>query len=395
MSDNCGAAHAFALNLLRPFRVRQHWAKPDQRAATLRDVPNSPFPAAALMPTSINTSAIHALAALVLEAFMLRARRQLLHLAAGAAALPAVSRIAWAQTSGLRRVGFLSSSVQTYQSSFRDGMRALGYVDGQNVFIEHRFADGNDDLLPDLAKQLVAAGVEMIVVTNSATTRAAMQATKSLPIIMVTSGDPVGSGFIQSFARPGGNVTGLSSFAAELSNKQLELLKDLKPTIARVAALANLGNDSNVAFFSQAQGPSGSLGVTLQPFDIRSAEDLQRALDEMKQNRPDGLLVLIDQFTISRRALVVKFANEEKLPAVYPLREFVLSGGLISYGCSFAHLHYRAATYVDKILKGSKPSDLPVELPTRFEVVINNRTASAFGLRIPTSVLLRVDEEVE
>jgi putative ABC transport system substrate-binding protein len=320
-------------------------------------------------------------------------RRKFLHLAAGA--LPAVAGVARAQTRGAPRIGFLSSAVQTYQNSFRDGMRALGYVDGRNIIIEYRFADGNDDLLPDLAKELVAAGVAMIIATNSATTKAAMQATASLPIIMVTSGDPVGSGFIQSFARPGGNITGLSSFVAEISNKQLELLKELKPDISRVGTLANFGNDSNMAFFRQAQGPSGMLGVTLQPFDIRSTEDLQGSFDAIKQNRLDGLLVLIDQFTISRRALVVRFANEEKLPAVYPLREFVVSGGLISYGCSFAHLHYRAAAYVDKILKGSKPSDLPVELPTRFQVVVNNRTASALGLKMPTTVLQRIDEEVE
>ena len=211
---------------------------------------------------------------------------------------------------------------------------------------------------------------------------------------MVTSGDPVGSGFIQSFARPGGNVTGLSSFVSDLSNKQLELLKELKPDISRVAVLSSSANDSNLGFLRQAHDPTAMLGLSLQTFDIRNVENLQAALDAINRERFGGLLVLIDQFTISHRAEVVSFANEKRLPAVYPLREFVLAGGLLSYGCSFANLHYRAATYVDKLLKGVKMSELPVELPARFEVVINNKTATVLGLNIPTTILLRVDEEV-
>lgn len=322
-------------------------------------------------------------------------RRQALRLTAATAVLLVLPHVALAQARRVPRVGFLSSSVQTYQQAFRDGMRSLGHIDGQNVTIEYRFAEGNDQLLPELAKQLVEIGVDMIVVTNSATTRAAMQATRSIPIIMVTSGDPIGSGFIESFARPGGNVTGLSSFVSDLSTKQLELLKELKPDLTRVAVLANLINDSNVSFLRQVDAHSKSLGISLQSFDIRNMEDLRLAFESISGGRFDGMLVLIDQFTISRRAQVVKFANESRLPTVYPLREFVLAGGAISYGCSFADLHRRAATYVDKLIKGARPSELPVELPTRFEVVINSKTLKSLGVEVPETILVRVDEEIE
>jgi putative ABC transport system substrate-binding protein len=234
----------------------------------------------------------------------------------------------------------------------------------------------------------------MIVATNSATTRAAIEATPSLPIIMVTSGDPIGSGFIKSFAQPGGNVTGLSTFSTELARKQLEVLIELDPHLTRIATLWNSANDSNIAFLDNWRDHP-VLQSTLQPFDVRSLDDLEAAFQVIEREHFEGLLVLIDQFTISQRERIVNFANESKIPAVYPLREFILAGGLVSYGTSFSDLYRRAADYVDKLLKGAKPSDLPVELPTKFEMVLNVKAAKELNLAVPVSVLVRADEVIE
>jgi putative tryptophan/tyrosine transport system substrate-binding protein len=319
-------------------------------------------------------------------------RREFVGVLGGAAtAWPLVAR---SQQTVKPRIGFLSSAVQTYQDAFRDEMRALGYMDGKNIVIVYRFADGNDGMLPALAEQLVAAGVDIIVATNSATTRAAIEATPSLPIIMVTSGDPIGSGFIKSFAHPGGNVTGLSTFTTELARKQLEVLIELDPHVTRIATLWNSANDSNIAFLDNWRDHP-ILQATLQPFDVRSLDDLEAAFQAIEREHFEGLLVLIDQFTISQRKRIVNFANESKIPAVYPLREFILAGGLVSYGTSISDLYRRAADYVDKILKGSKPSDLPVELPTKFELVLNVKAAKALNLAVPVSVLVRADEVIE
>src|ERR1700737_4343095 len=220
-------------------------------------------------------------------------RREFIGLVGGAAGGWALG--ARSQQTVKPRIGFLSSSVQTYHDAFRDEMRALGYIDGENIVIVYRFADGNDGMLPALAKQLIAAGVDMIVATNSATTQAAIKATPSLPIIMVTSGDPIGSGFIKSFAHPGGNVTGLSSFATELGGKQLEVLMELDPHVTRIATLWNSANDSNVAFLHDWHDHP-MLRATLQPFDVRSLDDLEAAFQAIERERVEGLLVLIDQF---------------------------------------------------------------------------------------------------
>jgi putative ABC transport system substrate-binding protein len=261
--------------------------------------------------------------------------------------------------------------------------------------IDARFGAGKDENLPALAKELAAIPVDVIVVTNSAATAAAMQATPTIPIVMVTTGDPVGSKFAASLARSGNNVTGLSSMAPEISLKQLELLKEAVPNVSRIVVFWNSLNPTNVMFLQQAQSEAKPLGIELQLIEIRTPEDLDRAFYAAATLRPDALLVLIDQVTISRRIDVVKFASAVKYPAMYSLREFAVAGGLMSFGFDFPHLFYRAASYVDKILKGAAPTDLPIQQPTKFQFVVNRIAARSLGLELPTSILLRADEVIE
>jgi putative ABC transport system substrate-binding protein len=318
-------------------------------------------------------------------------RREFITFLGGAAAAwPLAAR---AQQRKSPRIGFLSPSVQTYQGAFGDGLRALGYTEGQNIAIEYRFAQGNDARLPELAKELVALNVDVIVATNASATNAAMNATRTIPIVMVTSGDPLL--FVQSLSRPGGNVTGTAWLVPEMSIKQLELLREFNPQIALVAVLWSSANPTHTGFFKQLPHASQILGVELKPFDVRTPEDFGGAFDAIVGARADALLVLSDQLTIRNRPQIINFANERKLPSMYALREFAISGGLMSYGVGFASLYFRAATFVDKLLKGASPADLPVELPTKYELVINLKTAKSIGFAFPTSFLLRADEVIE
>jgi putative ABC transport system substrate-binding protein len=299
------------------------------------------------------------------------------------------------RVSKLPHVGFLSPSPQTYQDNFRRGLRDLGYVEGQTITIEYRFAGGRDDFLSIGAKELVARSVDVIVCTNSAATSAAIAATSAIPIVMVAIADPVGSGFISSLAYPGGNVTGFSLLAPETSVKQLQLLKEAVPTISRVAIFFNSLNPGNAIALSGIGRATASLGLDLRTFDIRDPQDRRSAFDAATKVEPDGLLALPDQITIRYRADLVEFARKISRPASYALREFVLDGGLMSYGASFGDLYYRAAGYVDRIIKGAKPTQLPVQQPTKFEFVINLKTAKALGLDVPPTVLARADEVIE
>ena len=321
-------------------------------------------------------------------------RREFLSLFGSAAV--AWPRAVRAQTSArVPRVGFLSPSPQTYQDEFRRRMRELGHIDGQNVIIDYRFTDGHDERLPSAAKELATLAVDVIVCTNSAATAAAMSVTNTIPIVMVTTSDPVGSKFIASLARPGGNVTGLGSMALETALKQLQFLKDVVPTIRKVVIFWNPLNPGNVISVDSIHATARNVDIDLRPVEIRSPQDLKTAFDAAQRIDPDGIVALVDQVTIRYRADLADFAHTIRRPAVYALREFVVAGGLMSYGVSFSYLHYRAANYVNQILNGAKPADLPVQLPTKFELVINLKTAKALGVEFPTSVYAFADEVVE
>ena len=279
--------------------------------------------------------------------------------------------------------------------AFRQGLRNLGYVEGQNIVIDYRGADGRFEQLPDLAAELVRIKVDVIVALTAVAAQAAKQATTTIPIVMVGVGDPVEARLVANLSRPGGNITGSSSLAGELSAKRLELLKEVVPGLARVAALWNAGNPMKAADWREAQVAARTLRVSLQSREVRGPGDFESVFAAMTKDRPDALLTLGDPLLLQQRGRIVEFAARNRLPAMYEHRVYTDAGGLIAYGPNFRELYRRAATYVDKILKGAKPGDLPVEQPTKFELVINLKTAKALGLTIPQSVLLRADEVIQ
>jgi putative tryptophan/tyrosine transport system substrate-binding protein len=295
----------------------------------------------------------------------------------------------------LPRVGYLTPRPLSFDEEFRRGMRELGYVDGKNITLVERFGGGNDDNLLALAKELADMPVDVIVCINSAGTAAAMNATKTIPIVMVTSADPIGAKFIASLARSGNNVTGLSSMAPETGIKQLELLKEAVPHAQRVAIIWNPLNPGNVIYLEKVWNAASALGIELKPVEVKYPQDLQPGLQSVARLDPHALHVLVDQVTIGHRAEVVKFATGIKCPAIYALREFAVDGGLMSFGVDFPDLWYRSASYVDKILKGAKPDDLPVQQPIKFRFVVNLIAAKGIGLTLPPSILLRADEVIE
>jgi putative ABC transport system substrate-binding protein len=305
------------------------------------------------------------------------------------------------QAAKVARIGYLTGNLTTglhLHEAFRQGLRDLGYVEGRNVVIEYRSAEGKYERLPALAAELVALKVDVIVVTSTPAALAAKQATRTIPIVLAWAGDPVGSGLVTSLARPGGNVTGLSVLAPELVGKRLELLKQAVPGVNRVAVLWHPGDyaeRTDKDMLKEADVAARALGVRLQFVEARGPEDFDRAFSDMTRARADAVTVQsTNVFFIERRRLV-DLAAKNRLPAMYLTREFVDAGGLMAYGPNVADLFRRAATYVDKILKGAKPGDLPVEQPTKFELVINLRTAKALGLTIPQSLLGRADEIIQ
>ncbi len=279
--------------------------------------------------------------------------------------------------------------------AFIQGLRDLGYVEGQNITIEHRYSEGKYERLPDLAADLVRLKVDVIVAPATNPVFAAKQATRTIPIVMTGSGDAVGSGLVASLARPGGNVTGLSTLAPEIVGKQLELLKEIVPRVSRVAVLSNPTNQAYPLLLGEAKVAARSLGVQLQLLEARRPDDFERAFVAMTRERAGALLVLGDGMFLLHPTWIADLAAKSRLPAMYLRREFVEAGGLIAYAPSLRDSFRRAATYVDKILKGAKPADLPVEQPTKFELVINLKTAKALGLTIPQSVLIRADEVIQ
>ncbi len=284
------------------------------------------------------------------------------------------------------------------REAFRQGLRDLGYVEGRNLVIEYRFAEGKSERLPALAAELVALKVDVIVAVTTPEALAAKKATRTLPIVFVAAADPVTSGLVSSLARPGGNVTGLSSFFPELVGKRLELLTQAVPGVSRVAVLWHPGflpERTEKDMLKGAEVTAQALGVRLQFLEARGPADFDRAFSEMTRARAGALTVLGTTMLFNERRRLVDLATKSRLPAVYPWREGVDAGGLMAYGPNIPDLFRRAATYVDKILKGAKPSDLPVEQPTKFELVINLKTAKALGLTIPPSLLGRADEVLQ
>ena len=325
-------------------------------------------------------------------------RRAFTTLLGGAAVVwPIAAR---AQQAGkVHRIGVLETISTTLNVAnfyaLREGLRQLGYAEGQNLVIEYRSADGRDDRFPGLARELLALKVDVIVTRGTPAAKAVKNATSTVPVVMMASGDPVGVGLVTSLARPGGNITGLSAIVGELSPKRLELIKEIVPGLARIAVLANTSNDAVRRDWARIETAARSLGVQSQLLDLRESDALGPTFDDASARRADALVVVIDAITQANQQRIVDLAMKHRLPAIYSSREFVDAGGLMSYGVSYPDLYRRAATYVDKILKGTKPADLPVVQPTKFELVINLKTAKALGIEVPPSLLALADGVIE
>jgi len=302
----------------------------------------------------------------------------------------------WAQQPAkITRLGYLdavSFSVNTARiEAFRQGLRKLGYIEGKNLFIEWQSADGKFDRLPALAVELVNLKVQVIVTAGRSATRAAKEASSTIPIVITQDSDPVANGFVASLARPGGNITGLSTLASGLSGKQLELLKEIIPKLSRVAVFGSSTNPDNAQSLREVDLAARAFKVQLQHLDVLDPNDIETAFRAATNGRPDAVIVLPGAVFDSRRRQIVDLAGKSRLPAIYYKSEFVEDGGLMTYGTSWTDLSQRAATYVDKILKGAKPADLPVEQPKKFELIVNLKAAKQIGLTIPQKVLARAD----
>ena len=298
------------------------------------------------------------------------------------------------QVGKVYRIGYLSiaSGPSPRTEALRQGLRELGYIEGKNITIEYRFAQEKADRLRGLATELVNLKVDLIVTGGPTATRAAQQATRTLPVVMAWGGDPVEARFVASLAQPGSNITGLTSMATELGSKRLGLLKEAVPHISRVAVLWNPSHSEASASFRETEGATRALGLSLESIEVRSAADLEGAFRRAVTRHADALTVLLDPVTLLNEAKVAELAARSRIPSIFYERRFATAGGLMAYGPLDEDLHRRAAGYVDKILKGAKPADLPVEQPTKFELVINLKTAKALGLTIPPSLLQRADE---
>jgi putative ABC transport system substrate-binding protein len=299
------------------------------------------------------------------------------------------------QPKKIPRIGFLWASrgaSPAARAGIHQGLRNLGYIDGQNVTIEYRYAEGKFERLPVLAAELVRLNVDVIVTGGSTATRAAKEATSTIPIVMTNDNDPVASGFVASLARPGGNITGLSTLRPEISGKRLELLKETVPGLSRVAVFGASDNPGNPQALSEAELAASALKIQLQYLDIRSPKDIEPAFQEARKGRAEGVLELGGPLLNVHRTALVNLAAKSRLPTMWVRRSFVEAGGLMCYGVDPDDLARRAASYVDKILKGAKSADLPVEQPMKFEFVINLKTAKQIGLTIPPNVLARADK---
>jgi len=308
----------------------------------------------------------------------------------------------FAQAGKVWRLGILSIRARplalegdVQYGAFLQGLRDLGYIDGKNLAIEWRFAHGNYDLLPSLAADLVRLNVDVIAAVNVPVIRAAKQATKTIPIVMLTSSDPVGSGFVASLAHPGGNITGLSNINVDLSAKYLELLEALVPRLARVGFLMNPANPNHGISLTNIEKAAAKARVRVLPLSGNQPADIDRAFGTAAKEKIDGLIVAIDSRFTEMREQIVQLTRKQRLPSIFPNRPFVEIGGLMSYGQDFSDTYRRAAAYVDKLFKGAKPSDLPVETASTLQLIINRTTARELGLTVPAEMLLRADAVID
>ena len=297
------------------------------------------------------------------------------------------------------RIGFLNAgspaTSPSREAAFRQGVRELGYLEGKNIVIDHRYADGKLDRSRALAAELVRLNVDVIVTGGGISTRSAKEATVTIPIVMTQDIDPVRNGFVASLARPGGNITGLATLGPEISGKQMELLKEILPKFARVAVFGTTSNPGTEQALKETELAAAAFKVQLQYLDIVGRNDIDAGFQSASRGRMDAVLILISSVLNTHRTHVADLALKNRLPAIYPFPEFVETGGLMSYGVSFADLWRRAASYVDKIFKSAKPAELPVEQPTKFELVINLKTANQMDLTIPQRVLARADKVIK
>ena len=318
---------------------------------------------------------------------------------AGAGAMLVAAPLAAEAQNKVARIGYLAADANpNFTEAFRQGLRDLGYVEGQNILVEYRSAEGRIERLPDLAAELVRLKVDVLIGDSTPPAVAAKRATSSIPIVFAASADAIGSRLVTSLARPGGNVTGLSFLGPETVGKCVQLLKEAIPGLTRVAVLSHPGNPSEgtrTMMLRETEAAARTLAVRLQFLEARGPDDFEGAFTEMTRARAGGLTVLTSIMFFNERRRLVALAAKNRLPAVYPWREPVDAGGLMAYGPSLPDLYRRAAGYVDKILRGAKPADMPVEQPTKFELVINLKTAKVLGVTIPSTMLLRADEVIQ
>jgi len=323
-------------------------------------------------------------------------RREFIGLVGGAAAWPAAARAQ--QLGKVYRIGVFSAGSPPLTTAFTalpDALRALGWIDGQNILLENRFADNRLERLPELAAELVRLKVDIIVTYGTLAPLAAKQATSTIPIVMCDAGDPVGSGLVVSLARPGGNVTGLSLMSPDLAPKRLQMLKELLPALSRVAVLWNAANPYPARVYKETEIAAKSLGIEVDSIQVRGAADFDDAFNLLMKRRPDALIAVEDPLTGAHGQQIADFAVKSQLPSMYGLRAYADRGGLITYGPSLVELRRRAAGYVDQIIKGAKPADMPIQQPTKLELIINLKTAKALDLTVPPSLIARADELIE
>lgn len=299
------------------------------------------------------------------------------------------------QTDRMRKIGVLANEPWSAIDGLRQGLRELGYIEGHNLRLEYRYAEGQTERYPALAAELVALPVDAIVTTGTPAALAAKRATTTIPIVMATGGDPVGTGAVSNLARPGGNITGLSSLTSEVDAKRFELLRELLPTLSRVGVLMNPVNSFNIIAAQHVRSVAETLGVRLDFVEVSTEAEFDEAFRSLRRLHPDAVVVIADAFLLGHRTRIAQFMAESHLPAIYAYRDHVEAAGLMTYATNFRDLFRRAAIYVDKIFKGAKPGDLPIEQPTKFEFVINLNTAKALGLTIPPVLLARADEVIE
>jgi putative ABC transport system substrate-binding protein len=318
-------------------------------------------------------------------------RRDVITLLGGAAAWPLAARA----QQGVHVVGILAPQPLPPIERFVRKLREYGYVEGENLRLVRRFSEGHDDRFPALAGEMTAVPVDMIVTWGTPAAVAAKQATSTIPVVMGAIGDPVSVGIVSNLARPGGNITGFAGQNVDLEGKRLELLKDLLPQLSRVAMLANAANPLAHASMQNLRTTAEQLRINFDIFEVHSIAEIEVALQQVNNARPDGVLIASDLLLLSRRSEIAEFLAKNKLPAVYPFREYAEVGGLMIHGANLGSLFERAAGYVDRILKGAKPADLPVQLATEFELIINLKTAGAIGLTVPPTLIARADEVIE